>query len=220
MKKPIEYFYSAYSAYAYIGHLDFLELASDAEREVIHRPFDLMKCLNAIGYHPLEERTDEALSYQFGRQRDRWSEFRNVPMPKETPSSHNNGAEIADLVLLASIKNGEDIQKLSSEFMKRHWLKNLDLSDEQAVHNTLIDLGLEASTLIMEAKSQSILKEYATGQKPTMKELVQNIKRKDKAKRITEDPEAQNDAVIRRQGDYDPSYDDYASGGIARMLGE
>ena len=40
------------------------------------------------------------------------------------------------------------------------------------------------------------------------------------AKRITEDPEAQNDAVIRRQGDYDPSYDDYASGGIARMLGE
>jgi len=66
----------------------------------------------------------------------------------------------------------------------------------------------------------SILKEYATGQKPTMKELVQNIKRKDKAKRITEDPEAQNDAVIRRQGDYDPSYDDYASGGIARMLGE
>ena len=58
MKKPIEYFYSAYSAYAYIGHSDFLKLASDAEREVIHRPFDLMKCLNAIGYHPLEERTD------------------------------------------------------------------------------------------------------------------------------------------------------------------
>ena len=44
--------------------------------------------------------------------------------------------------------------------MKRHWLKNLDLSDEQAVHNTLIDLDLQASTLIMEAKSQSILKEY------------------------------------------------------------
>ena len=67
----------------------------------------------------------------------------------------------------------------------------------------------------------SKLKEYATGQKPTMKELVQNIKRKDRAKQITEDPEAQSDAMIRRQGDYDPSdYDDYASGGIARMLGE
>ena len=160
MKKPIEYFYSAYSAYAYIGHLDFLELASDAEREVIHLPFDLMKCLNAIGYHPLEERTDEALPSPFPRPPPRSSASRTAPMPQAPPSSHNNGAELAALVLLASIHTGEDIQKLSSEFMKRHWLKNLDLSDEQAVHNTLIDLDLEASTLIMEAKSQSILKEY------------------------------------------------------------
>jgi len=65
----------------------------------------------------------------------------------------------------------------------------------------------------------SKLKEYATGEKPTMKELVQNIERKKKAKRITEDPEAQSDAVIARQGEA-LDYDDYASGGIARMLGE
>jgi hypothetical protein len=36
-----------------------------------------------------------------------------------------------------------------------------------------------------------------------MKELVQNIKRKERAKAITEDQEAQMDAVIRRQGEYD-----------------
>ena len=68
----------------------------------------------------------------------------------------------------------------------------------------------------------SKLKEYATGQKPTMKELLQNIERRKKAQRITEDPEAQTDAVIRRQGemlDVDPD-PDFASGGIARMLGE
>ena len=84
-----------------------------------------------------------------------------------------------------------------------------------------LDVDEVGGTSIKDLDSDvSILKEYATGQKPTMKELVQNIKRKDKAKRITEDPEAQSDAVIRRQGDYDPSYDDYAAGGIARMLGE
>ena len=67
----------------------------------------------------------------------------------------------------------------------------------------------------------SKLKEYATGKKPTIKEMLQSKKRRDKAKAITEDPEAQSDAVIRRQGelqDYD--YEDFASGGIARMLGE
>ena len=84
-----------------------------------------------------------------------------------------------------------------------------------------LDVDEVGGTSIKDLDSDvSKLKEYATGQKPTMKELVQNIKRKDKAKRITEDPEAQSDAVIRRQGDYDPSYDDYAAGGIARMLGE
>ena len=68
----------------------------------------------------------------------------------------------------------------------------------------------------------SKLKEYATGKKPTMKELVQNIERKKKARQITEDPEAQSDAIVRRQGEYFPDTpdDDFASGGIARLLGE
>ena len=62
-----------------------------------------------------------------------------------------------------------------------------------------------------------------------MKEFIQSKKRRDRAKAISEDMEAQSDAVIRRQGDADDSYyagsnygdvDDFASGGIARMLGE
>ena len=74
----------------------------------------------------------------------------------------------------------------------------------------------------------SKLKEYATGQKPTLKEFVQSKKRKDKAKAISEGGEAEAEEVTRRQGDYvafediDPQDPDYpfASGGIARMLGE
>ena len=71
----------------------------------------------------------------------------------------------------------------------------------------------------------SKLKQYATGKGPTIREIVQNKKRKDKARKITEDPEAQSDAVVRRQGevnesDYDVPDDAFASGGIARMLGE
>ena len=85
-----------------------------------------------------------------------------------------------------------------------------------------IDVDEVGGTSIKDLDSDvSKLKEYATGEKPTMKELVQNIKRKDRAKNITEDQEAQMDAVIRRQGEYDGPYDDdFASGGIARMLGE
>ena len=68
----------------------------------------------------------------------------------------------------------------------------------------------------------SKLKEYATGKKPTIKEMMQNKRRKDKAAAISEDSQAQTEAVVRRQGDYtdDDFSPDFASGGIAGMLGE
>ena len=68
----------------------------------------------------------------------------------------------------------------------------------------------------------SKLKEYATGKKPTIKEMMQNKRRKDKARAITEDTDgAVSDAITRRQGDYVPEGpEDFASGGIASMLGE
>ena len=67
----------------------------------------------------------------------------------------------------------------------------------------------------------SKLKQYATGKGPTMKEIVEIKKRKDKVKKLSEgDPDATSQYITDRQGDYDPSPDDFASGGIARMLGE
>ena len=67
----------------------------------------------------------------------------------------------------------------------------------------------------------SKLKEYATGKKPTMKEILEIKKRKDKVKKLNEgDSDATSQYVTDRQGDFDPSPDDFASGGIARMLGE
>ena len=86
-----------------------------------------------------------------------------------------------------------------------------------------IDVDEVGGTSIKDLDSDvSKLKEYATGKRPNMKEMLENINRRKKARRITEDPEAQSDAVIRRQGemlDVDPD-PDFASGGIARMLGE
>ena len=87
-----------------------------------------------------------------------------------------------------------------------------------------IELDEVGGTSISDLTSDvSALKEYATGQKPTMKEFIQNKKRKDRAKNISEGGESEMDEVIKRQGEFiqfediDPNM---ASGGIARMLGE
>ena len=66
----------------------------------------------------------------------------------------------------------------------------------------------------------SKLKEYATGKGPTMKEFIASKKRKDRVRKINEgDIGETSDYVTKKQGDY-VDYDDYASGGIARILGE
>ena len=88
-----------------------------------------------------------------------------------------------------------------------------------------IDIDEVGGTSISDLTSDvSKLKQYATGQKPTLKEIVQSKKRKDKARKITEGGEGEMDAVIERQGEFIENdlvdLDPFASGGIARMLGE
>jgi hypothetical protein len=88
-----------------------------------------------------------------------------------------------------------------------------------------IDVDEVGGTSIRDLDSDvSKLKEYATGKGPTMREIVQNKKRRDRAKAISEGGDEMIDAVTRRQGEADDSYygdpGEFASGGIARMLGE
>ena len=65
----------------------------------------------------------------------------------------------------------------------------------------------------------SKLKQFA-GQKLTTKEIVEGINKRKRSRAIVEDRSEAADFMTSRQGDYDPSPDDFASGGIARMLGE
>ena len=84
-----------------------------------------------------------------------------------------------------------------------------DIEIDEVGGNNIKDLSSDVSKL----------KEYATGKKPTIREMIQNKKRKDKAAKISEDPEARMDDVIRRQGEMLDDQD-FASGGLAAMLGE
>jgi len=157
---PVTYFYTAHSAFAHVGHQEFMRLARASGRAVIHKPFRLMKCLESIGYHRMEERTNESLDYQFGRQRHRWAEYRSVLMPEETPSTHNNGAEISDLVLIAAVKEGLNVDYLSSVFMHNHWINNVDLNDEKSVRTILETQCLDADNLLEVAQTKKSLNNY------------------------------------------------------------
>ena len=112
-----------------------------------------MICLENIGYHPLEKRTKALLKYQFGRSPQRWAEYRSVLMPAEIPSSHDDGAELADLVLVSAVQEGIDVDYLSSVFMHNHWINNISLNDEKSFRKIVQAQGLNADNLLRLAKT-------------------------------------------------------------------
>ena len=63
------------------------------------------------------------------------------------------------------------------------------------------------------------IKSYATGKGPTMKQIVESKKRKDMVEFAERNP-AEYAAGRGPDGPDFPEPDDFASGGIARMLGE
>ena len=126
-KTPVTNFYTATSQFAYLGHRELIRLVRASRKSVIHKPFRLMKCLQSIGYHPLEERTNALLEYQFGKSPNRWAEYRSVLMPAKFPSTHDDRAELSDLVLIFAIQKGIDVDYLSAVFVQKHWINNVSL---------------------------------------------------------------------------------------------
>ena len=66
----------------------------------------------------------------------------------------------------------------------------------------------------------SKLKQVATDKKPTMKEFIESKNKKDKTRAINEDQVEQAEYLETKYGPGPEGPDDFASGGIARMLGE
>ncbi len=98
--KRIEYFYAAYSGYAYIGSALFQEIAAKAGAVVVHRPFFLRDLVAARGNAERVRETTYS-SYWFGREIGRWAEYRGVPTIKRRPTYHHESYDMANRMLIA-----------------------------------------------------------------------------------------------------------------------
>lgn len=160
MSGTITYFYSTFSAYAYIGHRHFEQVARAAGRSIVHKPYHINGCLDKIGAQPWADRTEANMRYHFQRQRDRWSEYRGVEMPKDSPSSHSKEAEIGDKAMIAAQRLGLDQDPLSYVLMSQHWQNDLDLSDVEAVRTCLNNHGYETDRLFEVLSSDEVAAAY------------------------------------------------------------
>ncbi|UWR10428.1 2-hydroxychromene-2-carboxylate isomerase [Sulfitobacter mediterraneus] len=149
----IEYFYSAHSAYAYLGAWELERIAKAAGAQVQHRPFDFMPVMDAAGGRRFKDRTQAHVDYFFGREMVRWAEWRGLPMIRHRPTFHDNPLHLANGMIIAS---GADAAALSQAILQAHWRDDADIADRATLNAIAQAVELDGSALLLAAETDAV----------------------------------------------------------------
>jgi 2-hydroxychromene-2-carboxylate isomerase len=156
----IEYFYSAHSAFAYLGSARFMEIASAAGRAIVHKPVDLLRVMIESGAGSTRERSDRHRAYYFGREIERWAEWRNAPVVTGMPTHHHNDTILCNGMLIAGIEQDHNVDQLAHRMLEAHWRDDADLADRETLTRLANDVDLDPAPLLDAALSPEVAAIY------------------------------------------------------------
>ena len=152
----IEYFYSAHSAFAYLGSRRFMEIAAAASRKIVHKPYYLDRAIAGVGSVPTRERPQNHRAYYFRRQIDRWSEHREAPVMEGYPTKHWADMTLANCMLIAAARADADANSLAHAMLQGHWRDNADLSDRDTLVALARGVDVDPDPLLTAAETPEI----------------------------------------------------------------
>ncbi len=154
--QKIEYFYSAHSAYAYLGSSRFMAVARAAGRRIAHRPIFLTPVIEAVHSVAFSERPPAHRDYYFRREIERWSELREAPVVTGIPRHHNNDMRLANGLLIAGVEEGITVDHLAHALLEAHWRDDADLADPETLEQLVRGVDLDPRPLLEAAMSTKI----------------------------------------------------------------
>lgn len=140
----IEYFYSAHSAYAYLGAPTLRRIAQDSGWRIVHRPFDFLPVVEAAGAPGFKQRSAAHLTYFFGRELRRWAQWRDLPMIRHRPTHHDKPLGPASAMIMAA----KDPDRLSFAILQAHWRDDADIADAEVLQALARTCGEDAAALL------------------------------------------------------------------------
>ena len=149
----IEYFFSAHSAYAYLGAWRLDEIAKDAKWDVAYRPIDLGPVIAATSGKSFGSRSAAHADYFFGRDMFRWAQWRGLPMIRHRPTHHDNPLALPNGMIIAA---GADAGPLSRAIMLNHWRDDGDIADPDNLRALAKGLDLDGEALLQAAQSPQV----------------------------------------------------------------
>ncbi len=157
----IEYFYGANSAFAYLGATRLMEIAQAAGRRIVHRPVNLAKVVAAAHPQGFGGRSGAHRAYYFGREIERWAEYRGMPVKGGIPSNHANDTTLANCMLVAADMQDGQADQLAFAMMQAHWRDHADLADKGILRDLAGAVGLDGDALIATANTPEVTARFA-----------------------------------------------------------
>ena len=152
----IEYFYGPHSVFAYLGARKLMEISQTSGRRIVHRPIDLGAVVGV--HHPelFAGRSKAHRSYYFGREIERWGEYRGMPLKGGIPANHASDTTLASCLLIAAADQPGGADALALAMMTAHWRDHADLGDRDMLGGLMHGLAMDPDTLFAMAATLEI----------------------------------------------------------------
>lgn len=152
----IEYFYSTHSAFAYLGSTRLMEIARASGRQIVHKPFHFGNVLRAAKGEGFSGFSEAHRAYFFGREIERWSEFRGAPAIGYRPTHHDNDLSLSSGMIIAAVEAGLSPDKLAHAILEAHWRDDADHADPATLERLASAAGYDAPMLLAHAREPAV----------------------------------------------------------------
>lgn len=166
MPRPIDYYFSLQSTWAYIGHRRFRELVKAHNLDVNHKPVLLTGLFSETGGLPLAKRHPLRQRYRLVEMQ-RWADRRGLDLklwPKHWPFD----ARLADCVVIALLADGSDPETFLERAFPAVWERELNLANAAALAALLDEAEFDGKTLVARAQAGEIAAAYEQNRQDAM----------------------------------------------------
>jgi 2-hydroxychromene-2-carboxylate isomerase len=158
MARQIDYYYSAASPWAYIGHAALENLANSHGCKVVYKPVFLGELFAETGGLPLAKRHPARQRYRM-MELQRWREKRGLNFHLQ-PLHWPFDPKLADGVVVAANEAGLNPEPFMRSMFKSVWEDQLNLADAVTIAAIADKAGLPGEKLVARAPSPEIAAIY------------------------------------------------------------
>ncbi|ETR79230.1 DSBA oxidoreductase [Afipia sp. P52-10] len=159
-RPTVEYYFSFISLWSYIGSVVFQEIVKRHNVRVEFKPIDLLAIFAAGGGKPVRQRPPQRQAYRLVEM-ERWKAIRGIPLvtwPKFYPADPSLGHRM----LLAAIRNGEDVTAFAHAGLKAVWADELNVEDPDTLVRLADASGLNGKQRLAEASDPQLREQEAS----------------------------------------------------------